>query len=156
MIRRISVEMIVAFLIGGLPMLVAYRIGDTDLLFKTVSSMFPNELLSWHFSILTLLGFSATALLKKSADPDSSELKQIFILEIAREIQPSLLALFRLFAGALITFPALWFAADRNNFSWLQAIFFFSFGFGCLVVAVFYHYGTDWIIGNSRSSKATP
>lgn len=132
-------EALVSFLTGGLPVLIAYWIGGMPFLETSMKALLPNEFPLW---CTVALGAAATLflfVLKMFSLPVAPLPRKICL-----EVHSDLHAIYRLGAGALLTFSALWvWVSGTILHGGLIALVLF--GAVSLLICMFYGRLTQWL-----------
>lgn len=153
MLNRLFKEIIVSFLLGGLPLIIAFALGGVDLLERTLGSLIPSSLLFCYAIALSAAAAAITwpnwAWLSGTPDVVSST---SFLKRVATEMLPAGLSVLRIAAGLLITFTVLWATADAKTFDSGTAIKFLFFGVACLAVVTALPAAIRWLQPQTTSA----
>ena len=146
---RLVPELLIVFLLGGLPVILSYILGGSSALEATISSLLANEL-AIHYAFSLSIAFFAVAflewfILKRS---DTSKKAWAFLRATLSEVGTGALSILRIGAGVLLTFPTLWLVVEPETFELAKVLHFFIYGavafFECIILSIAYQYVKKW------------
>jgi len=143
--RLIAIEVITAFLVASLPMIVAYYTGGDKALEQVVLSLIPAALLGWWSFGLTVVALLINVLnwyLYKKTDISTKIWN--FLSALADEVTPSVQALVRIIGAVGVTFVLIWWINDSQTFVWKTAKDFLLIGVLALIEAIIIRFVLDW------------
>ncbi|MCY1287687.1 hypothetical protein D9M68_670930 [compost metagenome] len=127
--KRFLPELLIVFLLGGVPVTLSYFLGGSSELGTTITSLLANELaINYAFSLSIIfftVAFLEWFLLKRS---ETSKKAWAFSRSILSEVGTGALSILRVGAGVLLTFPLLWLAADPATFKFSKVFHYFIYG----------------------------
>lgn len=137
--RTIGHEIVSSFVVGGLPILVAYWWGGVPLLNQAATSMWPGHYLLWYSLSVSVLAAAIMYAAKriKCRPPRPMD-------NLLHDIVGSLQGIFRLVAGFLLTFCVLWWFSDRASIN-VNIVLFAVYGCVSFAYTVLYSLGVAWL-----------
>ncbi|PSU86706.1 hypothetical protein C0W42_19660 [Photobacterium kishitanii] len=123
-------EIIVVFLSGGVPVLLAYFLGGIELLDSTISALISPDLLL-YYAVGAAVLFWLLYLIDDRIyiDPQSRTQAVLnFAISTLFEVSTNILGIFRVVSGLLIVFPLFVFAIEPESFQ--------SVGFGFIQIGL--------------------
>lgn len=123
-------EIIVVFLSGGVPVLLAYFLGGIELLDSTISALISPDLLLYYAVGTAVLFWLLYQIDDKIyIDPQSRTQAVLnFAISTLFEVSTNILGIFRVVSGLLITFPLFVLAIEPESFK--------SVGFGFIQIGL--------------------
>ncbi|QNN47481.1 hypothetical protein H9L17_04910 [Thermomonas brevis] len=147
--QEVLFEIAVSFLIGGLPVLIAYWIGGFPFLDASLKALLPNDFPLWYAVGLSGITVAVLSALKISPSLSGPSLPKKILLEVHSDLH----AVYRLGAGALLTFSALWVCVDRASLH-RGILLLIIYGLASLLVCIFYGRLTQWLEDRASSTAA--
>jgi hypothetical protein len=146
-IRDITFEATLCFFIGGLPILIAYAIGRAEFLETVVNQILPSNFPAWYAFGLSLTAIAGLFILRVVHPlQQSNRLAKLakFVDEILWELHTDLRTVYRLGAGLLLTFSALWVIVDAASVH-AGIAYFIVLGIASFIITIAYTAISKWL-----------
>ena len=134
-------EVALSFVIGGVPILIAYCLGGETYLAQVVEAIVPTGFPFWYAFAVSVA--SSLLLLAFKLKPSAAGTEQSFMKRVLVELHSDLHVIYRLAAGLLLTFSALWLYVGQAATG--KIIAFLVLGAVCLAFCVGYGAFTRWL-----------
>ncbi len=136
-------EVLIAMLVGGLPVCVAFFSGGIPQLTGIINSYVPPVLIL-KFQVVYFGMYALIVLIERFILPrtDSNRQALIFVRSIFHEAGAGVIGIWRILSGGLIVHLFLWFFVEPETFSWLKALAITTLVFAMLVESAVM---SDWL-----------
>lgn len=134
---RLLQEAIIAFLMGSVPVLIAYHYGGDNAVAELFKTAMPTRPILVYWALLSIpYAFIVVIdhfVFKRS---DTARVAVRFLRITFKEIGPAFLSLWRVMAGYLLMLPVLWFVVERETFEFAEVASSILIGGALLLEAV--------------------
>lgn len=115
---RLTIEALIIFLLGGVPLIASYMLGGAENLGAMVKNLITSNNFLTYYLVSLFVAFLIVGSLNWLTWKPSESSREAWrvITTVLHETGSGALGLIRVAAGVLLTFPAIWLIAEPENF----------------------------------------